>query len=47
MNEGFLSDSGSDQTQESADQERENLDDGVNEESELNAGSSNRINYFA
>ncbi len=42
MNEGFLSDSGSDQTQE-----REVFDDGVNEELELDAVSSNKINYFA
>jgi flagellar hook-length control protein FliK len=42
MNEGFLSDSGSDQTQE-----REDFDDGVNEELELDAVSSNIINYFA
>ena len=42
MNEGFLSDSGSDQTQE-----REDFDDGVNEELELDAVSSNKINYIA
>ena len=42
MNEGFLSDSGSDQTQE-----REDFDDGVNEELELDAVSSNIINYIA
>ncbi len=42
MNEGFLSDSGSDQTQE-----REDFDDGVNEELELNVVSPNKINYLA
>jgi flagellar hook-length control protein FliK len=42
MNEGFLSDSGSNQTQEG-----EDFDNGVNEELELNAVSSNIINYFA
>jgi flagellar hook-length control protein FliK len=42
MNEGFLSDSGSDQTQE-----REDFDDGVNEELVLDAVSSNKINYLA
>ncbi|MFQ5714625.1 MAG: flagellar hook-length control protein FliK, partial [Candidatus Scalinduaceae bacterium] len=47
MNEGFLSDSGSNQPQEFTDQEREDFDDGVNEELELNAVSSNIINYLA
>ncbi len=47
MNEGFLSDSGSDQTQEFTDQEREDFDDGVNEELELNVVSPNKINYLA
>ncbi|MEE9605786.1 MAG: flagellar hook-length control protein FliK [Candidatus Scalindua sp.] len=47
MNEGFLSDSGSNQTQEFTDQEREDFDDGVNEELELNVVSPNIINYLA
>ncbi len=47
MDKGFQSDSGSDQTHDFTNQEREDFDEGVNEELELNAVSSNIINYLA